>query len=106
VGEEVLEAEVIEEAAGPEGGEVAEVRALPGRAGANEVSLWRDEVRSAVIAAAGGLVAGAATVAAVRATRAAAGPRRRFGRRSKERMPGVVATRSFLIDVHLLERSS
>jgi len=57
VGEEVLEAEVIEEAAGPEGGEVAEVRALPGRAGANEVSLWRDEVRSAAIAAAGGLVA-------------------------------------------------
>jgi hypothetical protein len=103
VGEEVLEAEAIEEAAGGEG-DVAEVRPLPDRAGASEVSLWRDEVRSAAIAAAGGLVVGAATVAAVRATRAAAQPRRRVGRRSRERMPGVVASRSFLIDVHVLER--
>lgn len=103
MGEELVEAEAIEEAAGPED-EVAEVRALPGRTAANEVSVWRDEVRSAAIAAAGGLVVGAATVAAVRATRAAGQPRRRIGRRSKERMPGVVASRSFLIDVHLLER--
>jgi hypothetical protein len=103
VGEEVLEADAIEETAGGDG-DVAEVRPLPDRSGANEMSLWRDEVRTAAIAAAGGLVVGAATVAAVRATRAAAVPRRRIGRRAKERMPGVVASRSFLIDVHVLDR--
>jgi hypothetical protein len=105
VGEELLEAEAIEEAVSADEDIAADVaRPLPERAGAAELSLWRDEVRSAAIAAAGGLVVGAATVAAVRATRAAAQPRGRLGRRSKERLPGVVASRSFLIDVHLLDR--
>jgi hypothetical protein len=60
-------------------------------------------VRTAAIAAAGGLVAGAATVAAVRAVRAAATPRRsrRLSRRRDER-PSVIASRSFLVDVHVL----
>jgi hypothetical protein len=40
----------------------------------------------------------------VRATRAAARPRRTLARRAKERPPGVIASRSFLIDVHLLDR--
>jgi hypothetical protein len=101
--EEVLEAEAIEEPAAP-GDDEAVARPLPDRAGGSELSLWRDEVRSAALAAAGGLVVGAATVVAVRASRAASQARPRLGRRSKERMPGVVASRSFLIDVHILDR--
>jgi len=105
VGEELLEADAIEEPAGPEGSEpVDSVRQLPERAAPSELSVWRGEVRTAAIAAAGGIALGAATVAAVRATRAAAQPKRRLVRRSKDRLPGVVASRSFLIDVHLLDR--
>jgi hypothetical protein len=66
----------------------------------------RGEVRTAAIAAAGGVLAGAATVAAVRAVGAAASrrgsSRRLLGRR--ERPAKVVASRSFLVDVHLLGR--
>lgn len=105
VGEELLEAEAIEETAGPEGAEPIEsVRPLPDRRRSSELSAWRDEVRTAAIAAAGGIALGAATVAAVRATRAAAQPKRKVSRRAKDKMPGVVASRSFLIDVHLLDR--
>jgi hypothetical protein len=62
------------------------------------------EVRTAAIAAAGGALAGVATVAAVRAVSASSGrrrPQRRFGR---ERPANVVASRSFLVDVHVLGR--
>jgi hypothetical protein len=65
----------------------------------------RGEVRTAAIAAAGGVLAGAATVAAVRAVGAVTSrksPPRRLSRR-RER-PNVVASRSFLVDVHLLGR--
>lgn len=61
----------------------------------------RGEVRTAAVAAVGGILAGAATVAAVRAVSAAAknsGVRLLPGRRR----PKVVASRSFLVDVHLL----
>jgi hypothetical protein len=64
------------------------------------------EVRTAAIAAAGGALAGAATVAAVRAV-SGSGARSRVGRRRGRRLerPGnVVASRSFLVDVHLLDR--
>jgi hypothetical protein len=65
----------------------------------------RSEVRTAAIAAAGGVIAGAATVAAVRAV-SSVGSRssssRRLGRR-RER-GNVIASRSFLVDVHLLGR--
>jgi hypothetical protein len=63
------------------------------------------EARTAVIAAAGGVLAGAATVAAVRAVGAAAS-RKRAPRRlaRRERPANVVASRSFLVDVHLLGR--
>jgi hypothetical protein len=65
----------------------------------------RAEVRTAALAAAGGVLAGAATVAAVRAV-SAAGSRsrspRRLGRRRDR--PNVLASRSFLVDVHLLGR--
>jgi hypothetical protein len=67
----------------------------------------RSEVRTAAIAAAGGVLAGAATVAAVRAV-GAGGSRgramRRLARRKADRPTNVVASRSFLVDVHLLGR--
>jgi hypothetical protein len=66
----------------------------------------RPEVRTAALAAAGGVLAGAATVAAVRAVTGVAtksrSPRRLGGRR-RERQ-NVLARRSFLVDVHLLGR--
>ncbi|MGN6557039.1 MAG: hypothetical protein ACTHLH_03405 [Solirubrobacterales bacterium] len=65
----------------------------------------RPEVRTAALAAAGGVLAGAATVAAVRVVTGAASkvrPQRRPARRREREK--VVASRSFLIDVHLLGR--
>lgn len=65
----------------------------------------RNEARTAAIAAAGGVLAGVATVAAVRAVGAAAGRKRTPRRLSRrERRTEVVASRSFLVDVHLLGR--
>jgi hypothetical protein len=66
----------------------------------------RGEVRTAAIAAAGGLLAGAATVAAVRAVRAptSRGASRALRRRRQERPVKVLASRSFLVDVHLIDR--
>lgn len=59
------------------------------------------EARTAAIAAVGGVLAGAATVAAVRAV----GSGKRSGKRlSRRRRDNVVASRSFLVDVHLLGR--
>ena len=65
----------------------------------------RGEVRSAALAAAGGVLAGAATVAAVRAV-SAVRPKNRTPRRISRRRDrrDVVASRSFLVDVHLLGR--
>lgn len=86
----------------------APVRPLPtGYEGDSSSALvLRPEVRTAALAAAGGVLAGAATVAAVRAVTGAAtksrSPRRLSGRR-RERQ-NVVASRSFLVDVHLLGR--
>jgi hypothetical protein len=82
------------------------VRALPLPYEAPSSPVLRSEVRTAAIAAAGGVLAGAATVAAVRAVSAAgsrAGSPRRLSRR-RERPGKVVASRSFLVDVHLLGR--
>ncbi len=56
------------------------------------------------MAAVGGVLAGAATVATVRAVSAAT---KKSGGRllpRKNRQPKVVASRSFLVDVHLLGR--
>ena len=58
------------------------------------------EARTAAIAAVGGVLAGAATVATVRAV-AKRSPGLLPGRRKQ---PKVVASRSFLVDVHLLGR--
>jgi hypothetical protein len=64
----------------------------------------RGDARTAAIAAVGGVLVGAATVAAVRAVGAAA--KRSQGRLlpGRKRQPNVVASRSFLVDVHLLGR--
>lgn len=62
----------------------------------------RGEARTAAIAAVGGVLAGAATVAVVRTVGAAAKQGRLLPRR--KRQPNVVASRSFLVDVHLLGR--
>jgi hypothetical protein len=106
VSEELLEAEAIEERA-PEGDvETDPTRRLPTRREERQLEAWRGEVRTVAIAAAGGLVAGVATVAAVNAARAiGSGGLRRQRRPSKrERAVEVVASRSFLIDVHVLGR--
>ena len=100
-----LDGEVIaEEDADP--AEAKAVRALPVPAAESALPVLRDEVRSAAIAAAGGVLAGAATVAAVRAVSAVGSksraPRRLSRRRG--RADNVVASRSFLVDVHLLGR--
>jgi hypothetical protein len=102
-----LEGEVIaEEDAGADGGQP--VRALAPYGERSSVPALRGEVRTAAIAAAGGALAGAATVAAVRVMRGAAGSRgrssRRLSRRKGERPANVLASRSFLVDVHVLGR--
>ncbi len=94
---------VAEEDAEPREAEAVRALPLPYEEAASPV--LRGEVRSAAIAAAGGVLAGAATVAAVRAVSAVGSKSRsprRLGRR-RER-PNVVASRSFLVDVHLLGR--
>jgi len=84
--------------------EPVQVRVLPREN--HDLPVLRDEVRTAAIAAAGGVLAGAATVAAVRAVSSvgskSGSPRRRS--RPRERRANVLASRSFLIDVHLLDR--
>jgi len=83
--------------------EPIQVRVLP-RETPGQLVL-RSEARTAAIAAAGGVLAGAATVAAVRAVGAVAGRKRSPRRLSRrERPANVVASRSFLVDVHLLGR--
>ncbi len=105
VSELELDGEILaEEDAEP--GEAEPVRALPLPYEESGLApVLRGEVKTAAIAAAGGVLAGAATVAAVRAV-SAVGTRtrspRRLGRRRDR--PNVVASRSFLVDVHLLGR--
>jgi hypothetical protein len=94
---------VAEEDAEPR--EAEPVRALPLPYAESTAPVLRAEVRSAALAAAGGVLAGAATVAAVRAV-SAAGSRPRSTRRLSRRRDrqNVVDSRSFLVDVHLLGR--
>jgi len=106
VEEVVLEAEAVEEPQ-PEDDtqELPQPSRLPEPSRRTDVEAWRGEVRTAAIAAAGGLVAGAATVAAMRAVRSAGHTKRQRGRRILGRRPeqaNIVASRSFLVDVHIL----
>ena len=105
VEEVVLEAEAVEEPQPGGSQEIPQPSRLPEPSRRTEVEAWRGEVRAAAIAAAGGLVAGAATVAAVRAVRSAGQTKRQRGRRILGRRSdeaNVVASRSFLVDVHIL----
>jgi hypothetical protein len=106
VSELEVEGEVLaEEDAGPREG-TDPVRALPLPYEQAGSPVLRADVRTAAIAAAGGVLAGAATVAAVRAV-SAAGSRSRSPRRLRSRRrerQSIVASRSFLVDVHLLGR--
>lgn len=101
-----LDGEVISEEDAEPREATAAVRALPVSYRQPGAPALRAEVKTAAIAAAGGVLAGAATVAAVRAVSAvgsrSSSPRRRPRRR--DRPQNVVASRSFLVDVHLLGR--
>ncbi|MCB0862601.1 MAG: hypothetical protein KDB66_05230, partial [Solirubrobacterales bacterium] len=81
-----------------------EVRALPREyESGGALPALKNEVTTAAIAVAGGAIAGAATVAAVRAVSGGSKRKaRRLGRRT--RPANVVASRSFLVDVHVLGR--
>jgi hypothetical protein len=101
--EAVLEAEAVEEPGAAEDQDLGQASRLPEPARRTDVEAWRGEMRAAAIAAAGGLVAGAATVAAVRAVRSTTVSRRRRGLlRRRDEPRSVIASRSFLVDVHIL----
>jgi hypothetical protein len=103
--EVVLEAQAVEELGADEGEELEEPTRLPEPSRRAEVEAWRGEVRTAAIAAASGLVAGAATVAAVRAVRSTGAVRRQRSRRllrRRQHPPRILASRSFMVDVHVL----
>jgi hypothetical protein len=103
-----LDGEVVSEEDAGEGSPEQPTRVLTRRQ-EGSVPVLRGEVKTAAIAAAGGALAGAATVAAVRVMGSAVGSRgsrsgRRLGARRRERPSNIVASRSFLVDVHLLGR--
>jgi hypothetical protein len=101
--EELLETEAIELPPTDAADDAPEAHPLPARVdGRSDLALLSGEVKTAALAAAGGLVAGAATVAVVRATRNATPKRRSRRALRKERAQNVIASRSFLVDVHLL----
>ena len=101
----VVDAEAVEEPlteGEQEGGEPA-VRPLPERRSPSELSAWRGEVRAIAVVAAGGIAAGAATVAALSVAKRS-GARSRAIRRASGKRNDIVASRSFLVDVHVLGR--
>jgi hypothetical protein len=86
----------------PQPEDVEEVDALPvladaGPAPVPQRTQGSEVVRQAAAVAVGSFAAGVATVAAVRMGKSVA-----TRRRSRKRLP-VVASRSFLVDVHLLD---
>jgi hypothetical protein len=93
VSEEVQQAEEVIEA--------EPVRPLPVRVQGRTIEIWGREVGPLAVAAAGGAAAGVVVIAVARAARSPRRPPRRglFRRREK-----VVASRSFLVDVHVLGR--
>ena len=101
--EDVLEAEAILEE--HEAAEAVPASPLPATTSGGDVSVLRDEARTVAIAAAGGVVAGAATVAVVKAASRAASPKRsKRGLLRRQKQNEIIASRSFLVDVHLLGR--
>jgi hypothetical protein len=104
-----LDGEIVAEEDAAAEDAVDPVRRLPQSAPAVQPPALRGEVKTAAVAVAGvagGVLAGAATVAAVRVVGSAVGSRGSGPRLlSRRRRPGkVIASRSFLVDVHLLDR--
>jgi hypothetical protein len=81
--------------------EAGPVRPLPVRSEGRAIEIWGREVGPLAVAATAGAAAGVAAVAVALAARSPRRPPRRglFRRREK-----VVASRSFLVDVHVLGR--
>lgn len=99
--ERVLDVSVVEGDSQQPAVEAGEVRPLPARRASSELTPVAQDVRNAALAAAGGIAAGAATMILARATRSAGrGGAIRLGRR--RRPAKVVASRSFIVDVHML----
>jgi hypothetical protein len=80
------------------------VRPLPVRAEGRTIELWGREVGPLAVAATAGAAAGVAVVAVARAARAPRAARRAPRRGLFRRREKVVASRSFLVDVHVLGR--
>jgi hypothetical protein len=80
--------------------EAEPVRPLPARSQGRTLEIWGREVGPLAVAAAGGAAAGLAIVAVARARSLRRPPRRGLFRRREK----VVASRSFLVDVHVLGR--
>jgi hypothetical protein len=104
VAEPVVDVDAIEEPVREGEVSAAEVRALPERRSGSELDSWRGEMRAIAVVAAGGLAAGAVTVVAVSAARSRSGGRSRAIRRVRKDRDGILASRSFLVDVHVLGR--
>ena len=87
--------------------EAEPVRPLPARSPGGAIEIWGREVGPLAVVAAGGAAAGIAAVAVARAVgvaRAARHARRAPRRGLFRRREKVVASRSFLVDVHVLGR--
>jgi hypothetical protein len=80
--------------------EAEPVRPLPARSQGRSLQIWGHQVGPLAVAAAGGAAAGLAVVAVARARSLRRPPRRGLFRRREK----VVASRSFLVDVHILGR--
>lgn len=95
-----MQAEAVEE------GAVGDERPLPVAARQTEVATVSSDARAVAMAAAGGIVAGAATVVVAKAFSKVASPSKRSKRTiiGRAKRDDVVASRSFLVDVHLLGR--
>jgi hypothetical protein len=99
VREQVLQAEAVEETE-----ELEDERPLPAASRPAEIAPVNIEARTVAIAAAGGIVAGAATVVVAKAVSRAASPKRKRTIAKRSKRDDVIASRSFLVDVHLLGR--
>ena len=81
--------------------EAGPVRPLPDAPRGRAIEVWGREVGPLAVAATAGAAAGVAVVAVARAARS---PRRVPRRGIFRRREKVVASRSFLVDVHILGR--
>ena len=84
--------------------EAEPVRPLPARQSSGTIEVWGREVGPLAVAAAGGAAAGVAVVAVARAARSPRQVPKRPRRGLFRRREKVVASRSFLVDVHVLGR--